>query len=405
MKKGLYAMSLTAFLLAMTACGGNASAPAETKAGETTAGTQVAAETAGDAAETQAGETTEETAAETETVVEPKLSIENFFEGVDYDPFEYVTLPEDYKNLELEYEAEPFEEITEDDIDSALDLNLRMDNVHIPGDKQTAEDGDVVNITYVMNIDGQEPETHSNIFVQIGENKFFLEEALNGHTVGETFTVDDVFPNDYGKAALQGKAYECELTINCICEDRLATPEDLDEDLVKYIGDYASVQEYRDHCKERLEYSQQNIRYDDLKVAFYNKLKDICDLEVTDELIEKQRTYLEKFFNEETSGYVDIEDWADSSGYDSFDVMVEDEVKDDLIDEAILKSELSTMSDEKMAAFIEEIGDKYDPDGDYTSYSGQHSYLNTIAVDMTVKSIVNGYFEKYYPGVTIQKMP
>ena len=405
MKKGLYAMSLTALLLAMTACGGNASAPAETNAGETTAGTQAAAETAGDEADTQAGESAMETAAETEAAVELKYSVDDFFEGVDYDPSEYVTLPEDYKNLDLEYEPEPFEEITEEDIDSELDFYLRIDDVYIPGDKQTVEDGDVVNVTYVMNVDGQEPGTPSKLFVCIGDNKLLFEEDLIGHTVGETFTVNHEFPSDYGRVELRGKPYECEMTINCICEDRLATSEDLDEDLVKYIGDYTSVQDYKDHCKERMEHSQQYMRYGDLKAAFYNKLKEICDLKVADELVEKERTYLETFFKEETSGFADIEDWADSSGYDSFDVMVEDEVKDDLIDEAILKSELSTMSDEEMAAFIEEIGDKYDPDGDYTSYSGQHSYLNTIAVDMTVKSIVNGYFEKYYPGVTLQKMP
>ena len=387
MKKGLYAMSLTVLMLAMTACGGNASAPAETKAGETSAGTQAAAETAGDEADTQAGET----AAETEAAVELKYSVDDFLEGVDYDPFEYVTLPEDYRNLELDVEIKAPEEITEEEIDEEVNDWLMYRSVLIPNDKQTVEDGDAVNVSYVGKVDGKEIEweTRENETIIIGFEENVLEESLIGHSVGDSFSVSIDMPEDSADEEVSGKTVDYDVTINCICDNRIATIDDLDEEMFKYIADFNSVQELRDHCKESLEYTQQQQRFDDVNTAFYNKMKEECGLQITDDLLEEEKKTIEEY-NETHPWYDDMDDFVTANGYESLDALAEDALCHEYIEQAILKNELAAMSDKEMADFIDKVEERR---------NGRDIKLNRLGVNVVMMDIINGYFEKYYPDL------
>ena len=84
-------------------------------------------------------------------------------------------------------------------------------------------DGDTVNIDYIGTVDGEEFENTNGAgtSLTIGSGSYIddFEEQLIGHNVGETMTVNVTFPEDYGKAELNGKDAEFTVTINGIYEE------------------------------------------------------------------------------------------------------------------------------------------------------------------------------------------
>lgn len=157
----------------------------------------------------------------------------------------------DYKNITVPLsEVEYSDESVEADIQKKLEDNKALD-------KETTAaiaDGDKVNIDYVGSVDGVEFEGgNSNgegYDLEIGSNSFIddFEQQLIGHKVGDNFTIEVTFPEDYSQNPdLAGKDAEFEVTINGI----YTTPEFTDAFVKEKLSDYASTtEEYRTYLKE-----------------------------------------------------------------------------------------------------------------------------------------------------------
>ena len=144
------------------------------------------------------------------------ITAEGYFAGVT--ALDYVTLP-DYRNMAI---PEDVSNISDEDLESKLGSMLSDYASSQQVTDRAVRDGDTVNIDYVGSIDGVEFDggnTRGNgTTVIIGVTSYiddFLEQLI-GHMPGETFDVNVTFPEDYGKADLNGKDAVFVTTINFI---------------------------------------------------------------------------------------------------------------------------------------------------------------------------------------------
>jgi trigger factor len=116
--------------------------------------------------------------------------------------------------------------------------------VELTGGK--AEVGNYIQMTYDMEVDGEKVEGISSegFTIEVGAGNMLkdVDDALIGKAVGETFTVDTVFPEDYEiDATLAGKAVTFTITINKLYE--IIYPELDDAFAMKNLG-YDTMDEY-----------------------------------------------------------------------------------------------------------------------------------------------------------------
>ncbi len=119
----------------------------------------------------------------------------------------------DFGKIELE---KPVAEVTDDDIDKAID-RMRAANLHYKPKDGAAKSGDRLTIDFVGKIDGEPFEGGSAEDAQIvlGSGKFIpgFEEGLTGAKAGEEREIDATFPEDYPEAHLAGKTARFEVKV------------------------------------------------------------------------------------------------------------------------------------------------------------------------------------------------
>ena len=249
-KKAASLILATAVAFSFASCGKDA--PSETTVAQTTA-----AETT--AAETTAQQTTEapNTTAEPEEQKEPfegmfpedyEIAYPNGFDYSTVDLDSLVTLG-DYKGLTLKVTTH--ETFPEDELEAYIML-YRLQSA-VPGDavdNRPAMLTDICNIDYAGYIDGVQFDngTAEGQTATLGLGMYIpgFEEGIVGMSIGETKTVDVVFPEDYGND-LAGKAAQFVITLNSITESVL--PEYTDE-FVKENSEYETKNDFEAALKE-----------------------------------------------------------------------------------------------------------------------------------------------------------
>lgn len=173
---------------------------------------------------------------------------------------DYVTLPKDYDNLKVTVEKEA--EVTDEQVQAQIDSNLSNAQTLVEvTDRDTVQDGDVVNIDYVGKIDGKKFSGGSaeGYDLTIGSGSFIdgFESGLVGHKKGESVTLNLTFPKDYSTKKYAGKAVVFEVKINKI--EKYQTPE-LTDDWVKSQNittttgtAVRTVKEYKTYIRSQLE--------------------------------------------------------------------------------------------------------------------------------------------------------
>lgn len=156
-----------------------------------------------------------------------------------------------YKGLEIE-KVDPIK-VTDEDVEAAIrtDLQTLKQSVSVSG---PAKKGDTVVMNYVGKIDGVafDGGTADDASLTLGSNTFIdgFEDAIVGHSVGETFDINVTFPEDYGNE-LAGQDAVFTITLKQI--DRL--PELTDDLVAKLDPTVKTVKEYKAKVKKDLEES------------------------------------------------------------------------------------------------------------------------------------------------------
>lgn len=307
-----------------------------------------------------------------------ELNDNGFIKGVT--ATDYVDIP-DYKNMNV-----PLDELQFTDEDVQADIETQLDTYKtLNTTSGTVADKDTVNIDYVGTIDGVEFEGgNSNgegSDLEIGSGTFVddFEQQLIGKNVGDDVTVEVTFPEDYNAAELAGKDASFAVKINGIYE----LGEFNDEFVKEHLSDRAStVEEYKQYLKDtnfndNLENWITDYLVNNTTVKKYPK-KYLHNLQCTrryqdNESYEQMQQIYKQYYGSELGSFEDYTGKTEEEYLASLLEETQNEVKKNLINQAILEKEgveateadyrdyLKEVSgsDEQFDTMVEEFGEGY----------------------------------------------
>ncbi|MDB5986051.1 MAG: trigger factor [Nevskia sp.] len=184
----------------------------------------------------------------------------------------------------------PVVEITEADIDRLVE-NLRKARRTVEKVERAAQAGDVVVVDFEGKLDGApfQGGEGKKVEIEIGLKQFLpdLEDALIGHSAGDSFTTDVSFPADYRAEQLKGKTAQFEVTVDEVREPRL--PE-IDDDFLKGHGveEGAGIDGLRNKCRTALEAERDKATRARLKREVLDQLLNLHPIEVPKSQVDQE---------------------------------------------------------------------------------------------------------------------
>ncbi len=204
----------------------------------------------------------------TEIVVEPTLEIDG------------------YKGLEIEKKStEVTDELVNEEIDKVRDRNSRLVEVT----DRPAKDGDTAVIDFEGFVDGEafEGGKAEKYSLSLGSGNFIpgFEEQVVGHEVGEEFSINVKFPEDYQAENLMGKDAEFKIKLHELKEKEL--PE-LDDEFVQDVSDKETVDEYKAELRTTIEARLKDEAQKDIDDQIANKLIELAQGDIPEAMFENQ---------------------------------------------------------------------------------------------------------------------
>lgn len=118
-----------------------------------------------------------------------------------------------------------------------------------------------------------------NYSLTLGSGQFIpgFEDQIVGHSEGDEFDVNVTFPEDYQAEDLKGKAAVFKVKLHEIKKREL--PE-INDDLIKDIGEFDTLDEYKAHVKEDLAAKKEAAAKDDVDNQLIDKLIENLEAEI-----------------------------------------------------------------------------------------------------------------------------
>ena len=131
------------------------------------------------------------------------------------------------------------------------------------------------------------PVNVDDVMVEIGGSNTVRDfsENLRGARPGETRTFDVSYPADFSDQRLAGKTFTYTVTVKAIKQKRLP---DLNDDLAKEIGSFASLDELKQKIRESLEHEKQHSAEREGKEKLIDELVKRHQFDVPESLVERQ---------------------------------------------------------------------------------------------------------------------
>lgn len=228
------------------------------------------------------------------------------------DVSEYITIPEDYKGIEVS----GYVEVTDRDVEQQIGMQRHFNMKRDPIKEGTVTEGASVNVTSIGTLKGEsQPFESQDYDIDLGKGQFLkeYEEALIGMKVGETKTITLTFPDDYGAVDYQGKEATFVVTLNYLYGDYYV-PEWTDE-LAQELSDgvYKNTADFEAAIRKQLQAEKD-------EEIFYTQQTEIITYLVENSTVhkfpegqveEQYESLMEQAVkdNEENYGYTDFEEY------------------------------------------------------------------------------------------------
>lgn len=309
---------------------------------------------------------------ELEPVSQPDIDLDDITENNDVKVKFTVDLkPEfelgDYSNLSAEIEEY---KVTDSDVDlkinHELESNARVQEV----EGREAKENDTVSINFKGFVDdkafdGGEAEDYELV---LGSHTFIpgFEEQIIGHNVGDEFDVNVKFPEDYHEDSLKGQDAKFECKINSIKEKVL--PE-LDDEFVKDVSEFDTLDEYKKDIKEHLEKDNEQRQLVEKQNKSVEALIDATEITVPESMIDNEvnrqfqdfaRRVQQMGLN--TDQYFQITNTSEEYVKNELRANAELKVKGDLVLEKYIEKEAIESTDEELDEQLKEFAKVYGQD-------------------------------------------
>ncbi len=300
-------------------------------------------------------ESTTEAGADTDAITAVEMNASDYFELGEY------------KGLTVEIETA--DEVTDEDVDEEVEW-LAEDYAEFKEvtDRDTVEDEDYVTFDYTCTIDGEVSEDYSEeeVETQIGDEEYSiddvydLDEEMIGKKVGETFTLEYTFPEDYEDDTVAGKDCSMEVTISLIEVEDI--PE-LTDEFIKENTDCDTLEEYREEIRTELETDNEDEVREDAEADLWEAITDNCKQlkGFEDDLLDQEMNNL-LLENEEWASYFEMETQEFIEEYYgmTLEEYAEENLKYECILDLLVEAEDITVTDEEydeeIALFISDYG-------------------------------------------------
>ena len=176
-------------------------------------------------------------------------------------------------------------EVADSEIDKEIDL-IRERNARIESVQRPAADGDTTIIDFEGFVDGVpfDGGKAENYQLVLGSGQFIpgFEEQVCGMDIGEERDVNLVFPDEYVEH-LAGKSVVFKVKLHEVKEKQLP---DVDDEFVKDVSEFDTVDEYKADTKERLEKARKAEVDGAFESALMEQLIENLDVQVPDAMVE-----------------------------------------------------------------------------------------------------------------------
>lgn len=227
---------------------------------------------------------------------------------------------------------------------------------------------DIVVIDYTGTVNGEPIKGGSakNHQLDIAKSNFIkgFAEQLVGKKMGEEFTINVTFPQEYHDAGLAGKQAEFQIKINEIKEK--IVPE-IDNELAQKVGAFQTIEDLKADLASFLEKSKETENKSRAEKAVLGKVIEQAQVEVPDSMINREARVLmgEVQHNFKSQG-ISWEQVLDTQGHENIWNNLREEavkrVKNSLVLGAIAKAENIQIKDDEFVAKVRELAAVYNTD-------------------------------------------
>ena len=303
----------------------------------------------------------------------------------------------DYKGVEIEtVNADVTDEDVEKELQNKAKVNARMVEVDRP-----AENGDTVLIDYEGWVGDEKFEggTAERQPLKLGSGTFIpgFEEQLVGASKGEDRDVKVTFPEEYHAEELAGKEDVFKCKVHEIKEEEL--PE-IDDDFVKDISDFDTLDEFKADLRSSLEKSAAAKAESQMKNSVIEKVFEANEIDIPDVMVESEIDSMMSEFDQQLRGQgMDLDTYFQYVGKTAEDFRKEvkedayKRVKTRMLISKIAEQENFEVSNDEINTELENMAKQYGLEADKLREMIGAENVGMIAGDIKIRKAVEFIYD------------
>ena len=266
------------------------------------------------------------------------------------------------------------------DIDKTID-NIVKQQTHFHGTDREAQEGDKVTTDFVGTIEGEAFSGNEGnaVPVVIGSGQMIegFEKGLVGKKVGDAFTLNLKFPDDYQYTEVAGKPVDFEITISKVEEPH--SPELNDEFFARFGVNEGGMDAFRDEVEKNMAIELDRSKQSRVKNDVMNKVLEVSPFDVPKALIHDEA----KRLAEQMRKQYNIEGQNLENELSLFEEEASKRVALGLLLAEIIKTNEFKASEDEVRAKVESIASSYESPEELVNY-----YLNNKERSAEIESLV-----------------
>jgi trigger factor len=284
--------------------------------------------------------------------------------------------------------------VTDEDIDAEIKKVQERNSRMVTVEDRAAQNGDITVIDFDGSVDGVafDGGKAENYSLTLGAGQFIpgFEEQVVDHKTGDEFDVNVKFPEDYHSKDLAGKDAVFKIKLH---EINLKELPEVDDDFVKDVSDFDTLDKYREDIKAKLTEAEEKKAKDDVENQLINKLVENLKAEIPQAMYEnKINEDIREFGYRLQSQGLNLDTYLQYTGMDKdsirkqFQPQAERAVKVRLVLEKIAQLEDIHPTEEEIEAEFEKLAKGYEIDAEKVK-----TFIpkEELAKDISVEKAIN----------------
>ena len=301
----------------------------------------------------------------------------------------------DYKDIRVE---KPETDVTDEDMRMALEqARERFATLEVV-ETRAVEEGDFVIFDYKAFADGVpvEGKSGTDMTTQIGSSDFLpgFDEQLVGKRKGDILDVAITFPPEYEVRELAGKPATYRTIVKEV-KHKVLPP--LDNDLVKEISGFDSIDEFKKDLRTRIERIKEMNGRQQLRDEVLKNLSDRTYIDLPDSMVDHEvQNEIEGFAGELAQRNIGLEDYLNamkSSRYQLEQAVrerVEKNLKDQLLVDAVATAEEVEVSDEEAEKWLIETATQSGMDAKkFVAEAKKHDRIPVVKANLRLEKALD----------------